>query len=641
MSRVLCDLKNTMQLGGNFGIIKKNKEAKRNIFFLIPFFCPELDEGKRRGYPHLLLRQKMGFSKSIVASLSTFWNMLIFDEEKQQKQLEELRKREEEDLVRIMAETKYNMTYVNLAAVPLENEALRVVPEEEARKLEVAPFKILGKKIHIAIISPKKDGMTAFKENLEKRGFQVFFYMVSHESLKRVWSRYKEISYAEQAKAGGLDVSGEVLLSIAKKIKRIRDIEPLIEKTKKTAKFHTITKIFEVILAGAVALNISDIHIEPEEKDVLLRYRLDGVLQNVLRIDYKIYKLINTRIKLLSGMKITITKNAQDGRFGIFIKGTEINVRTSTAPGEYGESIVMRLLNPESIKVELEELGIEARLFKVFDKEIKKPNGMILVTGPTGSGKTTTLYAFLRRIFTPDIKIITIEDPVEYHLQGITQTQVNREKKYDFLAGLRAALRQDPDVIMVGEIRDNETAEIAINASLTGHIVFSTLHTNSAAGVIPRLIDLGINPKIIPSALTLSIAQRLLRKLCTNCKKEKIPTLEEEKDIRRILKEAEEEGKDLAYYKVSSDQEIKIWEAVGCDICNNTGYKGRIGVFEAILSDEHIEDIITKNPSDREIKRVAQVQGILDMKEDGVINKILLGITSLDELKRNVNIYED
>ena len=283
-------------------------------------------------------------------------------------------------------------------------------------------------------------------------------------------------------------------------------------------------------------------------------------------------------------------------------------------------------------------MGIEPKLFTIIDAEIKKPNGLILITGPTGSGKTTTLYAFLRKIYSPEIKMITIEDPVEYHLDGITQTQV--EPGYTFLDGLRAALRQDPDVIMVGEIRDSETAKIAVESALTGHIVFSTLHTNNAAGVIPRLIDLDVNPKILVSALSLSIAQRLVRKLCTVCKVERPVKPEEETLLRKLLKQAADQNKNIGAYNLTADMPIKLFTAPGCETCHNTGYKGRVGIFEAIKTDEAIEKIIPTNPSEREIKRVAATQGIFNMQEDGMV-KILSGITSIEEVQSVVDLTEE
>jgi type II secretory ATPase GspE/PulE/Tfp pilus assembly ATPase PilB-like protein len=318
----------------------------------------------------------------------------------------------------------------------------------------------------------------------------------------------------------------------------------------------------------------------------------------------------------------------------------EISIRTSLIPGTYGESMVMRILDPKAIQVKLEELGIEPYLFSIINHEIEKPNGLILVTGPTGSGKTTTLYAFLRRIYSAEIKIITIEDTIEYHLTGVTQTQTNEEKGYTFAEGIRSALRQDPDVIMVGEIRDNETAETAVQSALTGHIVFSTLHTNNAAGVIPRLIDLEINPKILVSALSLSIAQRLVRKLCQFCRKENTPTEEENKTIKLVLESIKAEGKDLSKYNVNADAGFKIFSPVGCDKCNNIGYKGRMGIFEAIKTDEAIEKIMPTNPSEHEIKKVARNQGTLSMRQDGIV-KVLNGITSIAEVQSVVDLNEE
>jgi len=566
--------------------------------------------------------------------------MVKFDDEKQNKQIEDMRRQEEEDLIQILASTKYNLPYINLSGVVIENEALRFIDEPEARAGGIAPFKVIGKNVHIAIRTPLKKEVEDLKDKVKGQGYIPVIYMASSLSLEKVWERYKEISLARESMSGGLDVSGETLLQLAQKIKTIKDIEPAIVESGTTSKMHAISKMLEIIMAGGIALEASDIHIEPEEDRVRLRYRLDGVLHDVMFFELKKFQMLSSRIKLLSGLKLTMENKNQDGRFSIFIKDEEISIRTSTVPGAYGESIVMRILNPKSIQVELKDMGIDPRLYDILSREIIKPHGMLLVTGPTGSGKTTTLYAFLRKIYSPDIKIITIEDPIEYHLRGITQTQTDHKRGYTFLEGLRAALRQDPDVIMVGEIRDAETAKIGVEAALTGHMVFSTLHTNNAAGVIPRLIDLDVNAKIMSSALTVSMAQRLIRKLCANCKKEKKPDAEEEKEIREILKGAAAAKKDLSYYGVNPDQEIKIWEPVGCEICNFIGYKGRIGVFEVILTDEAIEKAIPQNPSEREIKVIAQKQGILDMKEDGVI-KILKGITSLEEVKGVVDFYED
>ncbi len=562
-----------------------------------------------------------------------------FDDEKQKKDLEDFKIQEEEDLVQILAEAKYGIPPINLSGIPIENEALRSVAEKDAIEWGIAPFKVLGKDIHVAVRAPHADLLAELKKYFTDHNFIPHFYMASSISLKKAWDRYSEISYASESKAGAIAVSGTALKEIMVGIKNIDDIRRAIEQVEKDAT-HTTSHILEIALAGAIAINASDLHFEPEENTVRLRFRLDGILHEVMEIPPVIHKFLNSRIKLLAGLKITASAIAQDGRFSIFLDEEEISLRVSLIPGAYGESIVMRILNPKSIRVKLEDLGIEASLFEVFMREIKKPNGMVLLTGPTGSGKTTTLYSFLQKIYSPEIKIITIEDPIEYHLPGITQTQTESEKGYTFLEGLRSSLRQDPDVIMVGEIRDSETAKIAVESALTGHLVFSTLHTNNAAGVIPRLIDLEVNPKILVSALSLSIAQRLVRKLCVHCKKEIALTDEQARVIKKITDMATANGKDFTKYGVDTNAQPKIYGPVGCAECNNTGYKGRLGIFEAILKTAEIEKIIPNNPSEREIKEIASHQGYLDMKEDGIV-KILKGITSYEEVGSVVDFYEE
>lgn len=563
---------------------------------------------------------------------------IIFDDEQQKKNLEDLRRKEEEDLIQAIAEPKYGISSVDLSTMIIENDALRSISEKEAIENEIAPFKISGKNLHIAIRSPQPEKLKYLNKYFTDKKYIPHFYMASQRSLAKVWERYKEISYASLSKIGSISISEESLKKIMPEISNVFDIKKSIGEAEKD-KTHTTSRMLEVIMAGAIALDASDIHFEPEESTIRLRFRLDGVLQEITEINPYIHKLINSRIKLIAGLKITTSAVAQDGRFSIFIDGVEISIRVSVMPGAYGESIVLRILNPQTIRVKLENLGIESHIYDIFMEEIKKPNGLILLTGPTGSGKTTTLYSFLEKIYSEEIKIITIEDPIEYHLPGISQTQTDEEKGYTFLEGLRSALRQDPDVIMVGEIRDNETAKIAVESALTGHLVFSTLHTNNAAGVIPRLIDLDVNPKILVSALSLSIAQRLVRKLCDNCKKEKEITEKELSRINHIIETAKSNGKDLNDYGVNINDKIKIFEPIGCEKCNQTGYKGRIGIFEVIKNDKDIEKIIIENPSEREIKSIADKQKLLNMKEDGLI-KILKGITSYQEVNGVVDLLE-
>ncbi|OHA92863.1 MAG: hypothetical protein A3H52_02145 [Candidatus Zambryskibacteria bacterium RIFCSPLOWO2_02_FULL_39_26] len=441
------------------------------------------------------------------------------------------------------------------------------------------------------------------------------------------------MSYSFETKSGALDISNDQITEFLEKVHSIPDVQQLIGQVLSMKKSYRITRIMEIILAGGIAIDASDIHLEPEKNYVRLRYRLDGILTDILEFDLETFNLLLSRLKLISNLKLNVT-GAQDGRFSIKIKDSEIEIRTSLLPGTYGESVVLRLLNPHSLSTPLNELGINDKLLKILEHEISKPNGMVILTGPTGSGKTTTLYALLKKIHTSEVKIITIENPIEYHLPGVVQTQTDERKNYTFAEGLRSALRQDPDVIMVGEIRDRETAEIAINSALTGHLVFTTLHTNNAAGTFPRLIDFGVNPKIISSAINLATAQRLARKLCNNCKKQINLAGEEKKIIDKVLNSIV----DKTY--LNGLNRNHIWQAVGCDKCNMIGFKGRIGIHEGIIVDQDIETTLRGNPSEREIKKSAQNQKILDLSQDGVL-KVLAGITTLEELRRIVDIERE
>jgi len=558
--------------------------------------------------------------------------MLDFNEEEQNKKLEELRKQEAEELARVLSD-KYGIQYIDLSVKSINSDALKVIPEEEARAGGVAAFQIAGKKLSVAILSPNSQKTKDVLAELENKGFVNTVYMVTQSSLDRAWDRYKELSKSFVTKAGLIDISTEILEEFMQKTKTIEDIRASISEITANKNRNT-SQIFEMILAGALALGASDIHMEPQELTIRLRYRLDGVLHDIDNFDKGVYRLIASRIKLLSSLKLNFNKNAQDGRFTINVGLKDIEVRTSVGPGAYGETIVMRLLDPEAISINLEDMSIEPKLLGIFLNEIEKPNGLILVTGPTGSGKTTTLYAFLKKVNQPSAKIITIEDPIEYHLKGLSQTQVNEDAGYTFLEGLRSVMRQDPDIIMVGEIRDSETAKIAINAALTGHLVFSTLHTNDAAGAIPRLVDLGVNHKIIASALTLTIAQRLTRQLCQVCKKEIAPDARQKKIIDTLIGDIKEKRPDI---RITNTEKIWTIGGIPCKACNGIGYKGRIAVFEAILVDKDIEKVIDEKINDREIKEAAKKQGILDMREDGIL-KVLNGVTSMEELERVVEL---
>ncbi|HDQ16517.1 MAG TPA: type II/IV secretion system protein [Candidatus Vogelbacteria bacterium] len=547
--------------------------------------------------------------------------------------MQDLRDQEQEELAEILSK-RYNLPYSDLSKVSINTDALRFIPEAEARQAQMASFKIFGKKLSVAILTPNNNKAKEIIKDLENKGWNLQIYLVSENSLKKAWSYYQELSKSKKSEAGLIKISNERIERYLKEIKTVNQIKEEIKKIEKQ-KEDNISSILEIILAGALSTGASDIHLEPQENNLRLRYRLDGVLQDIYKINSKYYWPIAARIKLISGMKINIKLTAQDGRFSIKAGEDEIEIRSSIVPSAYGESVVMRVLNPKSIQVTFETLGVEDHLFKVFEREIKKPNGLILLTGPTGSGKTTTLYSFLRQVNSPENKIITIEDPIEYHLEGINQTQVNRKKGYDFLSGLRAALRQDPDIIMVGEIRDSETAKIAINSALTGHLVFSTLHTNNCFGAIPRLIDLEVNPKVMTSSLTLSIAQRLVRRLCVNCRQKESPKEWEKDLINKVKESVARKRKDIVL-----EDKMEVYRPVGCDKCNNTGYKGRQGIFEAVVMDEAVAKKTIENPSEKELKKVAEPQGILDMREDGVI-KVLNGLTSMEDLARVVDLLKD
>ena len=405
-------------------------------------------------------------------------------------------------------------------------------------------------------------------------------------------------------------------LSPGKKVESIVILKEIIEKNLSAS----TSDLLKIILNGAVDLNSSDLHFEAQKTKTKLRLRIDGILQEVLDFDIKTYNSILSRLKLISKVKLNITSIPQAGRFSLLTGDSQIEIRTSTLPTEYGESIVLRVLNPERL-ISLDELGLREDFLELFKKEIKKPNGMIILTGPTGSGKTTTLYAFLKTIQGSEKKIITIEDPIEYHLKGISQTQTDTAKGYSFASGLKSIMRQDPDIILVGEIRDSQTSKIALQAALTGHLVFTTLHTNDAAGTIARLISLQANPINIGSAINLIIAQRLVRNVCKKCRISKKISEEEIEKIKKKLK------------GIPFPSSPKIFQAKGCKDCNFTGYSGRTGIFEVLIVDEEIERFILKNQSIAALRKEAIRKGLTTIQQDGLV-KVLQGITTLEEIER-------
>lgn len=419
---------------------------------------------------------------------------------------------------------------------------------------------------------------------------------------------------------GTLEIKEDELDQLENQIKDIGDL-------KNRLKTISATQLLEILVAGAIKTKASDIHFEPGADSTRIRYRLDGVLHDISSFEKKTYIKILNRIKILSKMRLNIHDTPQDGRFTIRQKSVDIEVRVSVIPSEFGETIVTRLLDPRNIKGDLEELGLRPDLLEIIRIELKNKTGSILTSGPTGSGKTTTLYAFVNTLNEPGTKIITIEDPIEYHITNISQTQVDQKKKYTFSNGLRSIVRQDPDIILVGEIRDRETAEIALNAALTGHLVLSTIHTNNAAGIIPRLIDLGVKPQIIAPAINLSIAQRLLRKLCPDCKKSVKITSEQLKTVRETLVSI---SKKISLPELNSN--LNIYTAGQCSKCSSSGYLGRTGVFELFRVSRNVERLILTSPAISDIEDAALKEGMTTILQDAYI-KLLQGITSFEEIE--------
>ncbi|MBI2033921.1 MAG: type II/IV secretion system protein [Candidatus Liptonbacteria bacterium] len=548
-----------------------------------------------------------------------------------QAKLARLNRESEERSAQELAK-KLNHPYVDLRKTPISLEALKLIPAEESRSAKAAAIELKVKRVALALADPNLPEAKKVLRSLEDRKYEVKIFIASLSGLEQAQGFYKFISEEAKEITGKVDIEKKNLEELIKQLHTFQEVKSEIEKF--DFKTTTTTALLEIVLAGALANKASDIHFEAEEKNTKIRFRLDGLLHDIFNdLPVRNYQNLISRIKLLSGMKINIRGQPQDGRFTIGLVAKEIEVRVSIVPSEFGETTVMRILDPEAISVELPQLGFREDNLKLVEEQLTKPNGLILNTGPTGSGKTTTLYAFLRKLVNPEIKIITIEEPIEYRIPGIEQTQVDPGSNYTFAKGLRAIVRQDPDVILVGEVRDGETADIAMHAALTGHMVLSTLHTNDAVGVVPRLVDLGVKPSIIGPALNLAIAQRLVRKLCEKCKKPAKVTPELETKISKFL-----EGLPK---KVNRDpyRDFKIFEPQGCSACNNLGYKGRIGIFEFLEAGPDFEETILKETSEVALKKLAQSQEMVTMQQDGIL-KVLSGITSFKEVERGTGFLE-
>ena len=535
------------------------------------------------------------------------------------KVLQKMRGQSEEEIASQLA-SECGLSYVDLNIFPVGSDDMRTITEEESRQYKMAIFQKTGREYRIGIVEPQNQETLSFIEKLKnENGWIIHLYVISYSSLQKVWKRYSDIPFLESLESLQISLSGKDLEDFDK------EFGSMLEMKKRIREIPT-TQIISIIMAGAVKMKASDIHFEPDEQEVRMRFRIDGTLQDICKFPMDTYHFILSRIKMMGKMKINIRDIAQDGHFSVEMENGKINVRTNIIPGNHGESIVMRILSQADIMLSVEDLGLRGLAYERVQKEIEKPHGMILTTGPTGSGKTTTLYALINKLNTPGVKIITIEDPIEYEVKNISQTQIEKDRNYTFAEGLRAIVRQDPDVILVGEIRDDETADISVNAALTGHLVLSTLHTNNAPASIPRFIELGIKPNLIAPSVNAFIAQRLVRKLCPHCKEEYVPARETIDSIKKILAIISPKAK----LEIPKTVE-KLYRPVGCEKCHNLGFKGRIGIFEVLTITESVEKLILEMGSEREITQAALEDGMITMAQDGIL-KAIEGLTSMEEV---------
>lgn len=542
-------------------------------------------------------------------------------EEKFEEKMHEVRLKEKEKEAEEQA-SKLGVSYVNLKGFPISPESLTQIPLKVAKKMEAVCFIYSGTQIRVGARNPNsqevQDLVFQLEERLKAEGAA---YKISEESLRVGLKAYENLPKVKII-VKGVKVTDADLQKFQSQLQTFTDIQKVLDGA-------SITDVVTVVMAASLHFGTSDVHIEAEKDKVIIRYRIDGVLQKVAALPHKMWKRIISRIKLISGLKINVTERPQDGRFTIFLKEGDTDVRVSTIPTTWGESVVMRLLKPGSINVEFADLGWRPLAQAKLDREISKPHGMIITTGPTGSGKTTTLYSILRKLNTPDKKIITLEDPIEYKLEGINQSQIDRSKDYTFATGLRSILRQDPDIVMVGEIRDLETAEVAINAALTGHLLLSTLHTNDAAGALPRYIAMGVKPFLLSPALNGIIGQRLTRKIHSDCKEEYTPEPDKLASFKKIIVKIPEASGEV----VPPESEWKFYRGKGCEVCNHSGYKGRIGIFELLLMSNEIKGALSESISEYQVRELAKQQGMTTMQQDGML-KVLDGLTTIDEVLR-------
>ncbi|MEK9159868.1 MAG: GspE/PulE family protein [Patescibacteria group bacterium] len=518
---------------------------------------------------------------------------------------------------------KMGMNYIDIAQVHINPDHLKVILGKDANAALVIPFFKVGKKLRLALVHPTSPETQTLIKKLKEEGYAINVNLASETGLRQALLAYKdEVPTAietqniiDEANIASYQAEVENLGALREKIQTVTSEEAL-----------------NFISVGALKTGASDIHYQPEEKRVIVRFRIDGVLQQVLELDLQTYGYLNNQLKYKSGMRLNITNVPQDGRYYFNVNERKVDVRVSSIPTEYGESFVCRLLDSKKKNLTFEELGFEGRNLEILNEALEIPNGMILVTGPTGSGKTTSLYSMLTAFNEPDSKIITLEDPIEYHLSGITQSQINEKRGYTFGSGLRAILRQDPDIVMIGEIRDLDTAETAAQAALTGHVLLSTLHTNSAIETVPRLLNVGLKPFMIAPALSIVMAQRLVRKVCSFCVVQKPITESERKVLQDVITQIHEANPTLELTVPPT-----LPDAPGCEKCSKTGFLGQLSIAEMFVNSDELKEAILAEKSTTELFRIVRSQGMLTIGEDGAL-KVLRGITTLNEVERVADI---
>jgi type IV pilus assembly protein PilB len=538
-----------------------------------------------------------------------------------QKKMTQIDINKQERLTKQRAD-ELKLNYISLRGYPIGPDTISIITEEEAKSKKTIVFYISAERVRVGIVDPSSNETADLIEELSKRFTGgVDLYLISEDSFQYALRNYSRV-VKHKVITSGLEISQA---SLARYQAEITDFGTLDNKIKTAS----ITEVFTMVLASGINAGASDVHIEANELDIQVRFRIDGVLFEVATLPKESWAKVINRIKLMAKLKMNVNTIPQDGRITVIMDNDKIDIRVSTLPTVFGESVVLRLLKASATALGFDELGIRGLAHDQLKIEVKRPNGMIITTGPTGSGKTTTLYAILNHLNDPESKIITLEDPVEYKLAGISQSQIDSSRDYTFSKGLRAILRQDPDIVMVGEIRDSETTEIAIQAALTGHLVLSTVHTNSAAGTIPRFIALNAKPFLLAPALNAIMAQRLIRRVCSNCKTEYHPN---ESEMAKVRKELETIPV-ASGYKVDMNN-LKFYSGAGCEKCQHLGLKGRIGIYEVMVMNADIEKIILSGQvSEYVIQEAAQKNGMITMVQDGIL-KALDGMTTLDEVFR-------